>query len=363
MSEAIRKVHQMPDTDMTDRVLGHLSTAILLLDGGMAVLFSNQAAENLLLGSTKQMNQCALSDLLQNSTELEALVNAALSTDQVYTRRQMSLLLLSAAKDVTADVTVTPIIGAEQALVELIPMDRYLRIDRDAAINEHHEVTRQMVRGLAHEIKNPLGGIKGSARLLERELPAEDLKEFTDIIIKEADRLTALVDRMLGSNVIPEMAATNIHRVLERVAKLIELDSGTPLTVERDYDPSLPEVIADHELLLQALLNVTRNAMQVLDKVEDATITLRTRIERQFTIIGNRHRAVLRIDIMDNGPGIDEDIQQHLFYPMISRRKGGTGLGLTFAQSIISQHHGMIEFESRPGETIFSIYIPLEQTQ
>jgi len=363
MSEAIRKVHRMPDTEMTDRVLGNLSTAILLLDSRMAVLFSNQAAENLLLGSTEQMTKRSLADLLQNSIELEALVNSALSTDQVYTRRQMSLLLLTAAKHVTADVTVTPILGAEQALVELIPMDRYLRIDRDAAINEHHEVTRQMVRGLAHEIKNPLGGIKGSAQLLERELAADDLKEFTDIIIKEADRLTALVDRMLGSNVIPQMAKTNIHSVLERVAKLIELDGGPNLTVERDYDPSLPEVIADPELLTQALLNVTRNAMQILDEVDDATIKLRTRIERQFTIIGNRHKVVLRIDIMDNGPGIDEDIQQHLFYPMISRRKGGTGLGLTFAQSIISQHHGMIEFESRPGETIFSIYIPLEQKQ
>lgn len=350
-------------SDVSERVLGNLSTAILMVDEDMIVLFSNQAAENLLLDSSEQMQGHNLDDIIANGSELKAIVLAALESDQVYTRRQMQLMLPDKLRDVTADVTVTPILGSNQILIEFIPMDRYLRIDRDAALKEHHDVTRLMVRGMAHEIKNPLGGIKGSAQLLERELVTEELKEYTDIIIKETDRLTALVDRMLGPNVIPVMKEVNIHKILERVGKLIELESNKAVTVCRDYDPSLPEVEVDAEQILQALLNVARNAMQILVDTDQPTITLTTRIERQFTITGQRHKVVLRIDIKDNGPGIDEAIEQHLFYPMISKRPGGTGLGLTFAQSIINQHQGMIEFNSKPGETVFRIFIPLEQAK
>ena len=237
------------------------------------------------------------------------------------------LLVLPGKDNVTADITVTPITEADQILVEFIPMDRYLRIDRDAAIHEHHDVTRQMVRGLAHEI---------------------------------TDRLTALVDRMLGPNTLPQMRSTNIHEVMEKIARLIEIEADQSLTVVRDYDPSLPEVSIDPELMLQALLNVARNAMQCLEGTPHPTLTLTTRIERQFTINGKLHTVVLRVDINDNGPGIHEDIQEHLFFPMITRRPGGTGMGLTFAQSIISQHGGMIEFSSQPRDTTFRTYIPLE---
>jgi len=344
---------------MIERILGNLSTAVVMLDHKMEIVFANQAAENMLHESAAQMTGRSLAEIILNGEDLLVTVRKAVAASQLYTRRQMTLSIPGKG-EVTADITVTPIEDTQQALVEFVPMDRYLRIDRDAAIKEHHDVTRQMVRGFAHEVKNPLGGIKGSARLLERELPDKSLQEYTNIIIEETDRLTLLVDRMLGPNTPPELRLITIHEVLERAAKLIELESDDALIVVRDYDPSIPEISIDPELMVQALLNVVRNAMQCLEGTPHPVITLVTRIERQFTIAGERHRTVLKVEVCDNGPGIPPEIQEHLFYPMITARPGGTGLGLTFAQSIISQHKGMIEFESEPGDTIFRILIPLE---
>lgn len=344
---------------MSEIVLGNLSTAIVVINDQQEIVFANQAAENLLQESSAQMTGQCLVELIVNGEELAAIVSEAAATNKTFTRRKMQLLL-PGKDNFTADVTVTPILDERQTLVELIPMDRYLRIDRDAAIQEHYDVTRQMVRGLAHEIKNPLGGIKGSAELLAKELPDESLAEYTDIIIEETNRLTSLLDRMLGPNTPAQKTPISIHQVLERTAKLIELESRN-LAVIRDYDPSIPELLIDPELMLQAVLNVARNGMQILETTPHPTLTLTTRIERQFTINGQRHKVVVRVDIKDNGPGIPPEIQDQLFYPMISRRPGGTGLGLTFAQSIIAQHKGMIEFESEPGDTTFSIIIPLEQ--
>ncbi len=352
---------QVTGTTMSDRVLGNLSTAILMLDQSMTVLFANQAAESLLQGSSEQMMGRSLDLTIDNSNELAGIVSTAIESDQIYTRRKMNLVIPMKREEITVDVTVTPILGTSNALVELFEMDRYLRIDRDAALRETHELSRQMVRGLAHEIKNPLGGIKGSAQLLEKELPDSALKEYTDIIVEETDRLTALVDRMLGPKVIPRFTPINAHVLLERICKLIELETDASYRIVRDYDPSIPEIEADAELLLQALLNITRNAMQALIGERKPEIKLTTRISRQFTINGKRHRVVLRVDIQDNGPGIQEEIRDHLFYPMISGRSEGTGLGLSLAQAIISQHQGMIEYSTTPGETIFSIFIPLEQ--
>ncbi len=344
---------------MNDRVLGNLSTAILLVNEAMQIVYSNPAAENLLRESFGQMQGKCLSKIFANGDELISMVEEASRSNHLITSRQTRLI--SPGKSmVTADITMTPIIDAHQILIELIPMDRYLRIDRDVAIKEHHDVTRRMVRGLAHEIKNPLGGIKGSAQLLARELPEERLAEYTNIIIQETDRLTSLVDRMLGPNTPPQKSMLTIHEVLERAAKLIELES-TGLTVIRDYDPSIPVLGIDPEMMMQALLNLVRNSMQALENTPCPTITLTTRIERQFTISGQRHKVVVRLEVKDNGPGIPDEIKDHLFYPMISKRPNGTGLGLTLAQSIISQHNGMIEFDSQPGETLFTVFLPLLQ--
>ncbi len=345
--------------DMNELVLSNLSTAILAVDAKLKIVFANQAAESLLKESSSHMIGHRLSELFFNTVELEAIASNAAETGQMFTRRKM-VLEHPGKENATVDGTVTPLLDECQVLIELIPLDRYLRIDRDAAIQEHYDVTRQMVRGLAHEIKNPLGGIKGSAELLARELPDPSLQEYTNIIIEETDRLSSLLDRMLGPNTLPQRSLITIHEVLERAAKLIELESPG-LKVVRDYDPSIPEIFIDPELMLQAMLNVTRNAMQILETTPRPVLTLVTRIERQFTINGKRHKVTLRVDVSDNGPGIPDDLKEHLFYPMISRRPGGTGLGLSFAQSIISQHGGMIEFDSEPGETTFRIFIPLEQ--
>jgi two-component system nitrogen regulation sensor histidine kinase GlnL len=351
----------MPKSESASEiVLSNLSTAILVLSDGHTIVFANQAAENLLKESASQMAGQRLIELIINGEELAEIVREAAMTNKTFTRRRMQLLLVG-KDNFTADVTITPVLEKGQTVVELIPMDRYLRIDRDAAIQEHHDVTRQMVRELAHEIKNPLGGIKGSAELLARELPDKSLEEYTDIIIQETNRLTSLLDRMLGPNTLAQKIPMSIHQVLERTANLIELESKS-LEVIRDYDPSIPELFIDPELMLQAVLNVARNAMQILARTSDPAMTFTTRIERQFTINGQRHKVVVRVDIKDNGPGVASEIQEQLFYPMISRRPGGTGLGLNFAQSIIAQHNGMIEFESEPGDTTFSIIIPLEQS-
>lgn len=340
-----------------DIVLENLSTAILVVNQAYKILFANQSAESLLEESASQLSGRRLVRLLVNGEELSHLLYEASRTSKSFTRRRMSLTLLG-KHDFTADVTVTPLIDAKQLIVEFIQMDRYLRIDRDTTLQEHHDVTRQMVRGLAHEIKNPLGGIKGSAELLARELPDILLHEYTDIIIEETNRLTSLLDRMLGPNTPAKKTEVSIHQVLERIARLIEIESKS-LKVIRDYDPSIPDLAIDPTLMSQAVLNVARNAMQILETTPYPALTFTTRVERQFTIKRKQHKVVVRVGIKDNGPGVPKDIQEHLFYPMISRRPGGTGLGLTFAQSIIAQHSGIIEFQSKPGETTFSLIIPL----
>ncbi len=361
-------------TNPSDQILGNLSTAILLLDADQRVLYTNMAAESLLQLSAPHMRGRWFSDLFAEGTGLAAILDDALATNRSYTGRKLTLPL-PGREDITVDFTVTAMPDTREPgklLIELMPMDRYRRIERDAALKEQYAVTLQMARGLAHEIKNPLGGIKGSAQLLAKELTRlfdhQDIdnpfEEYTDIIIEETDRLTALVNRMLGPTDIPERQSTNIHLLLERIGRLVELEareSLDSLRFIRDYDPSLPEALVDPQLIMQALLNITRNAMQSLEHTTDPTIRLVTRIERQFTIGGRQHKVLLRIDICDNGPGIPEPIQEHLFYPMISGRAGGTGLGLSFAQAIISQHQGIIEFESSAGGATFTIFIPLEQ--
>lgn len=217
---------------------------------------------------------------------------------------------------------------------------------------------------MAHEIKNPLGGLRGAAQLLERELDNDELKEYTQIIIDEADRLRNLVDRMLGPAKPQNLSSTNIHEVLERVRQLTEADAGNRISIVRDYDPSIPNFTADPERLIQAALNITCNAVQALESKPDdghkAIITISSRVIRQFTIGGHNHKLVCRIDIRDNGPGIPYDIQDKVFIPMVSGHASNSGLGLSIAQSIVNQHHGLIAFTTDVGDTCFSIYLPLE---
>lgn len=340
-------------------LLNHLNIAVICLDAKLKITLINQSAETLLEVSGKRAKDHHIKNLLLNCEELCASLEEALLNGQPYTRRKVKLDLI-AGHTITCDYAITPLEHPSRLLLELYPLDRYLKIDREESITAQNEVTRQMIRGLAHEIKNPLGGIKGSAQLLEKELNSADLKPYTDIIIDETDRLTSLVNRLLGPISLPQPAAVNIHEILERVRKLIELEANPPIEVIRDYDPSIPDLYIDEELMVQVFLNIARNAMQSLSQVDLPKLQFTSRIERQFTIGHHKHRLVIKVDIIDNGPGIPDALKEHLFYPMISGRPDGTGLGLSVAQAIIHQHNGLIEVDSHPGETKFSVITPLE---
>lgn len=350
-------------------ILDSLTTAVLIVDSKLAVRYLNPAAENLLETSNSRSRGTPLTHLLLETEKALDTLLASLHTGQSYTRREADFLLLSGNR-LIVDYTVSPV-GQDsgQILMEVLPRDRQLRISREEDLLSQQETTRTLVRGMAHEIKNPLGGIRGAAQLLDRELTDEGQKEYTQVIIAEADRLRGLVDRMLGPNRALKIAPTNVHEVLERVRTLLEAEGRGKLLFRRDYDPSIPDLPGDKEQLIQAFLNIARNAMEAAfehqgsDKAtEFPTITFRTRALRQFTIGQKRHRLVCRVDIIDNGPGIPPDLLQNIFYPMISGRATGTGLGLSITQSIIGQHRGLVECESEPGKTDFIIFLPLEES-
>jgi two-component system, NtrC family, nitrogen regulation sensor histidine kinase GlnL len=223
-----------------------------------------------------------------------------------------------------------------------------------------HGAGRQMIRQLAHEIKNPLGGIRGAAQLLERQLDSVELREYTDVVISETDRLAALVDTLLGPGGPPNKQPVNVHELLEYVIKLIETGEQRGPTIRREYDPGLPSIDLDRDQMVQALLNLVRNAVAALEG--HGTLTLRSRAVTNFTIGNTRHRVIATIEIEDDGPGIPADLQDSVFYPLVTSRAEGTGLGLPAAQELLSRHGGLIEFESRPGRTVFFVRIPLDQT-
>ncbi len=342
-------------------MLEHLSSAVILLDDELRVLHCNPAAENLLAASCQHLLGQPLADWVRDADELVAALHHALQTQTPFIQRQANVVLGLARQSVPLDITASPI-SERRLLLEMQAIDRLLRISRDEAIVSSQQTSRHLARGLAHEIKNPLGGIRGAAQLLSKTLPDAGLMEYTNIIIEEVDRLRDLVDRMLGSHEPPALSPLNIHEVLERAQSLLRVECGEAIAFERDYDPSVPDVLGDRDQLLQVVLNVMRNAAQALQEsgTNFARVVLRTRVQRQFTIGKQRHKLVCRVDIVDNGPGIPADIQDTIFFPMISGRAEGTGLGLAIAQSIMAQHRGMIECDSTPGNTRFSLYLPLD---
>jgi two-component system nitrogen regulation sensor histidine kinase GlnL len=345
-----------------DYILDQLSTAVMAVSADLHILYLNQAAEALVEASGHRLLGEPMARVFSDPAAPTATFTDALSVGQAFTKRGANARISSGAT-VSVDYTVTPMLDRNppELLIEIQPLDRLLRINRD----DHHvsvqATTRKLVRGLAHEIKNPLGGIRGAAQLLQRELETERQRDYTRIIIEEADRLRNLVDRMLGPSQVPRLVPVNVHQALERVVQLLQAEAPGQIRFIRDYDPSLPEVEADLEQLIQALLNIVRNATQALEKTPSPEIRLTSRIIRQFTIGTIRHRLVCRLDIADNGPGIPPDLFDRMYYPMISGRADGSGLGLSIAQSIVSQHGGLIECETKPGSTVFSIYLPLEQ--
>ncbi|SDU31365.1 two-component system, NtrC family, nitrogen regulation sensor histidine kinase GlnL [Pseudomonas pohangensis] len=346
-------------------LLDNLTTAILLLDAELHLQYMNPAAEILLAVSGQRFHGQLVSELFSESPEALHSLQQSVHSANPFTRRE-AVLHTHNGQQLTVDYAATPLHNrsATYLLLEILPRDRLLRITKEEAQLSKQETTKMLVRGLAHEIKNPLGGIRGAAQLLARELHEPGQKDYTDVIIEEADRLRNLVDRMLGSNKLPFLAPANIHEVLERVCQLVDMESQGGITLIRDYDPSIPDVMIDREQMIQAVLNIVRNAMQALASANppvEGRITLRSRALRQLTIGHNRHRLACKVEIIDNGPGIAAELQETIFYPMVSGRADGTGLGLAIAQNIISQHQGLIECESQPGNTVFSLYLPLEQ--
>ncbi|MBP6899863.1 MAG: PAS domain-containing sensor histidine kinase [Burkholderiaceae bacterium] len=339
--------------------------AVVRADGSM--LFVNAMFENVAGLSRRTLMRGSVYDWLVDARQLRETVQAVARNDITTGRFDATVRRapVAASELLPVHVIVTQLDphGGERVLVELLEIEQQTRQDREERALGQVQANKELIRNLAHEIKNPLGGIRGAAQLLEMELPDRTLSEYTQVIIHEADRLQALVDRLLAPHRKPHVVSdVNIHEVCERVRSLILAEFPRGLAVQRDYDTSIPEFRGDREQLIQAVLNIAHNAAQALAErraAGDARIVLRTRVSRQVTIGKQRFRLALELHIEDNGPGVPEDIRDRIFYPLVSGREGGSGLGLTLAQTFVQQHMGMIECDSVPGRTEFRIVIPL----
>ena len=340
-----------------------LATAVAILDGKYIVRYTNPSAENLLGAGAKTLVGQPFPALFADSATLEAMLAEALAVHWSY-RAQMANYERAGREPLPLSCLVAPIdLPGLQLLVELRPIQEQLRQEREERLLDQQETTRELLRNLAHEIKNPLGGLRGSAQLLERELERPELREYTQVIIKEADRLQVLLDRLLTPRRTVQLAAVNIHEVLERVRSLVQAEFPSGISVLRNYDPSVPDLAGDIEQLIQAVLNVVRNAAQALLSEANAgrggTIVLRTRTARQVTIARQRHKLALELQVIDDGPGVPEEIRDRAFNPLVSGREGGSGIGLALVQAYVQNHGGVVEFDSRPGRTVFTLLLPL----
>jgi two-component system nitrogen regulation sensor histidine kinase GlnL len=333
-----------------------LSSAVVLVDDQLVVRYLNPGAENLFATSSRKIVGYSLRRLLGEPAGLESALNNVLRDNWSYTGHNLKVLR-PGMETLHLDCTVTPVeVVDARLLLEFRPMDAQLKVAREEQLAHQQQANRELVRNLAHEIKNPLGGIRGSAQLLERELDDPQLREYTQVIIAEADRLQELMSRLLTSHRMMQPTQLNLHDVIERVRRLI-LAEFPSIEVRRDYDTSLPSVTGDREQLIQAILNVARNAAQAMQG--SGEIVMRTRAARQVTLAKRRFKLAVQLQVIDNGPGIPDDIRDRIFYPLVSGRENGSGLGLSLAQSFIEQHQGAIEVESRPGRTCFTLFIPI----
>ena len=348
-------------TDLaTEHYLEFLATGVVLLDADLHIQALNLSAENLLEVSASRALGSALEELLDESNEWYPLLHQAIAENYPMVRRAIPLTTRT-GQERTVDITLSPIAGKVKSrclLVELNMVDRLQAISRDESEWQAQATLKEIMKGVVHEVKNPLGGIRGAAQLLAGELGNPDLQEYTDIIISEVDRLHTLVDRMLGPRERMESEPTNIHEITEHVRQLIEAEAKGGLEIERDYDPSLPDFSADGGQLTQAVLNLVRNAWQACG--EGGQISLRTRVLRQFTVGGSRYKLVCALQVIDDGPGVSEELLPRLFLPMVTGNAKGTGLGLSIAQRIANQHGGLIQVQSEPGNTCFTLLLPME---
>lgn len=345
----------------TANLLNHLTTAVIVIDAELVIVAANLATEALVATSAQQLRGTHLSRLFPPHESLHAALRATLRDGNTF--RERELVLVRANQElIKVDCAVSPWWQAGTkpvgAILELINNERQHRIHAEENRLLQSQISTALMQGLAHEVKNPLGGIRGAAQLLERELADIRQREYTQIIIGEADRLRNLVDRMLGPRGRRQPAPCNVHEVLEHVRQVVEIEIDPRIAIERDYDPSLPDLMADRDQLVQAYLNLLRNAAQALNG-QGGRITLRTRAHRQYTIGTVLHRLVLRTDIEDDGPGVNPELADSIFFPMVSGRAEGSGLGLPIAQSLVQQQGGVIEFTSAPRCTVFTVWLPI----
>jgi two-component system nitrogen regulation sensor histidine kinase GlnL len=346
------------------QLLDSLSTAVVVVDDRARILHLNVAAEDLLAASLTTARGRRLADFVAAGDRLESLIVRARVGGEALVQREWELVpVLRSDARYLVDCVFTPLAlpavpGA--VLAEISDTTRQARISRENALLAQLGGSRMMARQLAHEIKNPLGGLRGAAQLLERELPDESLREYTRVIIGEADRLRALVDSLLGPPRALRRETVNVHELLDHVYRLVRAEAADAISIVRDYDPSLPAMDLDRDQVIQAMLNLARNAVQALGS--HGQLLLRTRALTGASIGERRHRVVASIQFEDNGPGVPAELGETIFYPLVTAQPGGTGLGLAVAQDIATRHDGLVEFESRPGHTVFSLLLPIRTT-
>jgi two-component system nitrogen regulation sensor histidine kinase GlnL len=335
----------------------HLATAVILLDSESRIAYLNPAAEHLFDMSGKNMLGHPVQQAFTDAGQLTNAIQHAIRNNASYIEHDLPLGTHAHGK-LHLRCVATPIqFDNTYLLLEFHPIDRPLKLAREEQMLDQTQANRLLLRNLAHEIKNPLGGIRGAAQLLEQELDKPALREYTQVIVQEADRLRSLMEKLLSPQNASQYSALNIHEVLERVRSVVLAEMTAGLTIQRDYDISLPALIGDKEQLIQVMLNIVRNAAQAMRG--SGTIVLRTRIARQVTLVKRRHRLAVMVQIIDNGPGIPPELRDKIFYPLVSGHADGHGLGLTLAQDFVNQHRGAIEFDSEPGRTCFTVLLPL----
>jgi two-component system nitrogen regulation sensor histidine kinase GlnL len=334
-----------------------LTTAVLMLDEELEVTYANPAAETLFAQGRSHLVGAPLDRALPGNDDFAERLAQSLATDSGF--NDNDLLLEVEGYPVHLHCVITPVeTDGARLLLEFRELQQQMKIAREAKILEQQEANRELIRNLAHEIKNPLGVIRGAAQLLEHELGSAEHREFTQVIVNETDRLQSLMNRLLTPSRLPRVESVNINEETERVRSVLTAEFPA-LVIRRDYDTSLPELQGDKEQLIQAVLNVARNAAQATGGRGE--IRFVTRIARQVTIARSRHRHAIAVTVQDNGPGVPAELAEKIFYPLVSGRSGGTGLGLSLAQSYVSQHQGLIEFDSVPGRTRFTILLPVRE--
>ncbi len=344
-----------------NRLLDNIYTAVLVFDRKLQLTDINTAGENLLSISHRKMCGHYADEILTTPHKLVENIRRALKTRQPYMEWGIALSLPN-GKAMTVDYMLTPLMdgeGCNEVILELINANSYTRVMRENHLSLLHDTARKSLQGMAHEIKNPLGGLRGAAQLLEGELNGSELVEYTRIIINEADRLHKLIDRMLTPAVKRTVSRINIHELMEYACNVVQAEARLNTRIQRDYDPSLPMLKGDREQLIQALLNILRNATQAID--ENGEILLRTRVKHRMTIRQQPYKLAVQIDVIDTGPGVPADIEEQLFYPLVTGRAEGTGLGLSISQSLIQSHNGIIQYERIADQTCFQICLPLAE--